>query len=150
MPWRGLRQPLEQGRRFRATGAALASGRGPEVILDQDLTDDIVVGDQWAERLHERLRWADAVVCVLTSAYIESQWCTAEPAVAQSRGSRVLPPGAERGVEHPMLQSRQLVDITLELDLARRRLADALMRLEAAALAEDRRPRGRPDAGHLR
>ena len=40
---------------------------GHKVFLDQDLRDGLVVGEEWEQRLHERLRWADAVVCVLTS-----------------------------------------------------------------------------------
>ena len=70
---------------------------GHEVFLDHDLRDGIVVGEEWEQRLHERLRWADAVVCVLTSAYVESAWCTAEVGIAQSRGSRLLPIRAEPG-----------------------------------------------------
>src|SRR4051794_29523331 len=64
---------------------------GHEAFLDRDLNDGIGVGDLWERRLHERLRWADAVVCVLTPAYLASVWCTAELAIAQSRGSRLLP-----------------------------------------------------------
>ena len=60
---------------------------GHEAFLDQDLSNGILVGEEWQQRLHERLRWADAVVCVLTSAYIASPWCTAEVGIAQSRGS---------------------------------------------------------------
>ena len=41
---------------------------GHEVFWDQDPGDGIAVGDEWERRLHERLRWADAVVCVVTSA----------------------------------------------------------------------------------
>jgi hypothetical protein len=50
---------------------------GHEAFLDQDLRDGLVVGEEWEQRLHERLRWADAVVCLLTSAYLASVWCTA-------------------------------------------------------------------------
>jgi hypothetical protein len=64
---------------------------GHEAFLDQDVDDGILVGNQWGARLHERLRWADAVVCVPTSAYLAPVWCTAELAIAQSRGSRPLP-----------------------------------------------------------
>ncbi|MGB6164439.1 MAG: toll/interleukin-1 receptor domain-containing protein [Pseudonocardiaceae bacterium] len=62
-----------------------------EVFLAGDLRDGIAAGEQWRLRLHERLRSADAVVCVLTSAYLASTWCTAEVAIAQSRGTRVIP-----------------------------------------------------------
>ncbi|MGH3931501.1 MAG: toll/interleukin-1 receptor domain-containing protein, partial [Pseudonocardiaceae bacterium] len=49
-----------------------------EVFLDQDAQDGIPVGEAWRQRLGERLRWADAVVCVVTSASVASSWCTAE------------------------------------------------------------------------
>lgn len=42
---------------------------GHEVFLDQDSRDGIAVGEQWRQRLRERLRWADAVVCVVTFAF---------------------------------------------------------------------------------
>jgi hypothetical protein len=35
-----------------------------EVFLDRDLRDGVAVGEEWEQRLHERLRWADAVVCI--------------------------------------------------------------------------------------
>ena len=68
-----------------------------EAFLDRDLSDGILAGEQWQQRLHERLRWADALVCILTSAYVASPWCTAEVGIAQSRGSRLLPVQAEPG-----------------------------------------------------
>ena len=69
-------------------------GGGP----DQDLSDGLVVGEEWGQRLHERLRWADAVVCLLTSAYLASVWCTAELATAQNRGEpAVAGAGRDRG-----------------------------------------------------
>src|SRR5687768_14387829 len=37
---------------------------GHEVFLDQDLRAGIAVGEEWEQRLFERLRWADAVVCL--------------------------------------------------------------------------------------
>src|SRR5918998_104176 len=105
---------------------------GHDVFLDQDLFDGIHVGEQWEKRLHERLRWADAVVCVLTSAYLASVWCTAELTIAQSRGSRLLPVQAEPGVRHPLLNSVQYVDITADAAAARARMAEALLRVDAA------------------
>src|SRR6478609_7256952 len=83
---------------------------GHEVFLDCDLQDGIVPGDDWQARLHERLRWADAVVSILTSAYVNSPWCSAEVAIAQSRGSRLLPVQAESGVIHPLLSAVQYID----------------------------------------
>jgi TIR domain-containing protein len=74
---------------------------GHEAFLDQHLSDGILTGDQWQQRLHERLRWADATVCVLTAASLKSVWCTAELAIAQARRSRLLPLRAEPQVPSP-------------------------------------------------
>ena len=88
---------------------------GHEVFLDQDLRDGLVVGEEWEQRLHERLRWADAVVCLLTSAYLASVWCTAELVTAQNRGSRLLPVRAEPGVNHPLLKAVQRADAATDM-----------------------------------
>jgi hypothetical protein len=103
---------------------------GHEVFLDQDLHGGLVIGDQWQERLHERLRWADATVCVLTSAYVHSTWCSAEVGIAQARGARILPIKAEPGVDHPLLSTVQTLD--LARDDVRARLAEALQRVDAS------------------
>ena len=100
--------------------------------MDRDLRDGIGVGEDWEQRLYERLRWADAVVCVVTSAYVASQWCTAEVAIARSRGSRLLPVRAESGVAHPLLKSFQYADATRNGSAARARLAEALRRVDQA------------------
>ena len=50
--------------------------------------DGIRVGEDWQERLHERLRWADAVVCLISAASVDSTWCVCEVSTALSRGSR--------------------------------------------------------------
>ena len=106
-------------------------GEGHEVFLDRDLGDGIPVGEQWERRLHERLRWADAVVCVVTCAYLGSLWCTAEVGIALSRGSRVLPVRAEPGVVHPLLTSFQHADLTVDSSVARAALVGELRRVDA-------------------
>ena len=63
----------------------------------------IRLGEDWQERLHERLRWADAVVCLVSAASVGSTWCVCEVSTALSRGSRVLPLQVEPGVRHPLL-----------------------------------------------
>src|SRR4051812_36286751 len=120
-----------------------SSTNGHEVFLDQDLADGLVVGEEWERRLRERLRWADAVGCLLTSAYLASVWGTAELTIAQSRGSRLLPGQAEPGVRHPPLNSVQYVDMTADAAAARARMAEALLRVDAAGGAgwpDDRSP----------
>ncbi|MGH4016868.1 MAG: toll/interleukin-1 receptor domain-containing protein [Pseudonocardiaceae bacterium] len=48
---------------------------GHEVFLDQDLRDGIALGEQWEQRLHERLRWANAVLNDLRDHLVERS-CT--------------------------------------------------------------------------
>ncbi len=103
-----------------------------EVFLAADLRDGIAAGEQWRVRLHERLRSADAVVCVLTSAYLVSTWCTAEVAIAQSRGTRVIPILAEPGVVHPLLADVQRLDLTRNPAAVPGALGEALRRVDAA------------------
>jgi energy-coupling factor transporter ATP-binding protein EcfA2 len=104
---------------------------GHEVFLDRDPHDGVVVGEEWDKRLHERLRWADAVVCVVTSAAVASPWCSAEVAISVSRGGRVLPVRAEPGVDHPLLTSTQYADLTRDPTAAHTALVEALRRVDA-------------------
>ncbi len=116
---------------------------GHEAFLDQDLRDGMTVGEQWRHRLHERLRWADAVVCVVTSAYLASTWCTAEVAAAQFRGNRLLPLLAEPEVAHPLLAEVHYTDLTRDRAAARATLAEAMRRVDdagGAGWADDRSP----------
>ena len=60
---------------------------GHQVFLDRSMADGIVPGDEWERRLHERLRWADAVTCVVTSAFVRTpgapgRWRWPGPAAA--------------------------------------------------------------------
>ncbi|MGH3817568.1 MAG: toll/interleukin-1 receptor domain-containing protein, partial [Pseudonocardiaceae bacterium] len=85
---------------------------GHTVFLDRDLRNGLEVGEDWQRRVNERLRWADAVVCVVTSAFLTSQWCPYEVGYAQARGSRLLPVLAEPGVDHPLVKSAHYADLT--------------------------------------
>jgi hypothetical protein len=106
---------------------------GHEVFLDRDLREGIAIGEEWQPRLHERLRWADAMVCLLTSAYVSSTWCSAELGIAQNRGSRLLPIRAEPRVSHPLLGPVQTtLDMTGNGVGVRAQLAAALARVDAA------------------
>ncbi|MBV9012074.1 MAG: TIR domain-containing protein [Pseudonocardiales bacterium] len=103
-----------------------------EVFLAQDLREGIAAGEQWRSRLHERLRWADAVVCVVTSAAVASPWCSYEVSTALSRGSRLIPVLAEAGVTHPLLTDLQHLDLTGNRASVPAALAEALRRVDAA------------------
>jgi TIR domain/WD domain, G-beta repeat len=107
-------------------------GAGHQVFLYQDVRDGIALGEPWRHRLDERLRWADAVVCVVTSAYLASAWCTAEIAIAQSRGSRLLPLRFKHHITHPLLSEFLHVDVTRNQVNAPTALLEALRRIDAA------------------
>jgi WD40 repeat protein len=113
-----------------------------EVFLDRHPHTGIAPGDEWDKRLHERLRWADAVVCVLTSAFTRSTWCAAEVALARSRGALVVPVLTEAGVRHPLLTDLQAIDATRDPQNARRRLTGRLVSLYGApsAVPDDLEP----------
>lgn len=106
---------------------------GHEVFLAPDLRDGIVLGEEWERRLHEELRWADAVVCVVTSAFLASRWCTAEIAIARSRGIRLLPLQAEAGVTDPLLKSVHHSDLRGAPATARTALIEALCQVGATS-----------------
>src|SRR6478672_3697161 len=101
--------------------------QGHEVFYDADL----VVGDQWQERLLEQLRWADAMVCLITTAYVASTWCSAEVGIAIARGSRVMPVLVEAGLKHPLLTGIQSADYARDRGSAFRFVLVALRRIDS-------------------
>ena len=103
---------------------------GHDVFLDRDPVGGIVAGEDWEDRLHERLRWADAVVCLVTTAYVASHWCTAEVSVARSRGSLVLPIQVEAGVVHPLLKAVHYSVLQDGVETVRSAVRAALDRLD--------------------
>jgi hypothetical protein len=102
-----------------------------EVFLAGDLRAGIAAGEEWRSRLLERLRAADALVCVVTSAYVASSWCTAEVAIAQSRGARLIPIVAEPGVAHPLLSEVQRIELRGDPGTVPAALVEALRRVDA-------------------
>ncbi|OXR39766.1 hypothetical protein B7C42_08160 [Nocardia cerradoensis] len=107
----------------------LTSG-GHEVFLDLDPVEGLAVGEEWERRLYERLRWADAVVCVVTPAYLRSVWCAAEIGIARATGSRLLPIRFVAGVTHPLLKSIQQADAAADPAVAREKLARSLRTID--------------------
>ncbi|AQA24410.1 AAA ATPase domain protein [Rhodococcus sp. MTM3W5.2] len=98
-----------------------------EVFFDRDKRDGIPAGDEWEPRLYERLRWADAVVCIVTPSYLESVWCAAEIGAARALGSELLPVRAtSESVNHRLLKLKQYVDVARDPVDARERLRSRL------------------------
>jgi len=66
-------------------------GEGHQVFLDRNAEHGMAPGDDWDPRLYERIRWSDAVLCIVSAAYESSAWCSAELGSARSHGRRPLP-----------------------------------------------------------
>ncbi|BBX72076.1 nSTAND1 domain-containing NTPase [Mycolicibacterium psychrotolerans] len=92
---------------------------GHRLFLDTDLDDGLAVGTDWERRLFERLRWADAVVCVVSPNYVGSIWCAAEIGASMALGVQLLPVSVGgNAVQHKMLETIQGVDAVKDPDAA--------------------------------
>src|SRR3712207_6490734 len=72
--------------------------------------DGISVGEDWEQRLYRELREVDAVIGVVTSSFVASNWCSAELGIADALGCRLMPLRAEAGVVHPLMKDLQHAD----------------------------------------
>jgi conflict system STAND superfamily ATPase/TIR domain-containing protein len=106
---------------------------GHEPFLDGDLRDGISVGEDWEQRLYRELRRADAVVAVVTSSFVVSNWCSAELGIARAMGCRLMPVRAEAGVVHPLMPRLQYADYQADPRLARERVLQAVRVLDGGA-----------------
>src|SRR4051812_4387487 len=107
-------------------------GNGHEVFFDRDRRNGIRLGEDWQNRLHERLRWADAVVCLISGASVRSMWCTCEISTAISRGSFLIPVLTEAGAQHPLLSQLQHVCLDSGRESASARILDELRLVDAS------------------
>ena len=100
---------------------------GHKVFLYSHRDDGTAAGDEWRPRLYERLRWADAVVCVVTPQYLTSVWSAAEIGAAQALGIEILPVNASsEPLDHRLLTTKQYVDVVRDASDARERLRSRL------------------------
>ncbi|WP_461119224.1 nSTAND1 domain-containing NTPase [Saccharothrix stipae] len=81
-------------------------GQGHEVFFDRDLVYGVTVGEAWKTRLYDELSQVDAVVGLISRAYVASTWCTAEVSIADARGCLVIPMRIA-DITHPLIQDRQ-------------------------------------------
>src|SRR6185436_7783368 len=107
-----------------AIGARLGSRH--ELFMSHSRGQGIQAGADWERTLYERLEWSDVLVCLVTTSYVESRWCFAELAIAKAQGRLILPLIAERGINHPLLESRQQLDYVADPTEALARLEDRL------------------------
>jgi hypothetical protein len=103
---------------------------GHEPFLDDDLRDGISVGEDWKHRLYRELREVDAVVRVVTSSFVASNWCSAEVGIADALGCRLMPLRAEVRVVHPLMRDLQYADYQADPGRARDRVLQAVRLLD--------------------
>ncbi len=103
---------------------------GHEPFLDHDLRDGISVGEDWEQRLYRELRRVDAVIGVVTSSFVASNWCSAEVGIAGALGCRLMPLRAEAGVVHPLMPRLQYADYQADPQQSRDQLLQAVRLLE--------------------
>ncbi|MDQ3764967.1 MAG: toll/interleukin-1 receptor domain-containing protein [Actinomycetota bacterium] len=103
---------------------------GHEPFLDDDLRDGISVGEDWKQRLYRELREVDAVIGVVTSSFVASNWCSAELGIADALGCRIMPLRVEADVAHPLMQNLQYADYHADSQRARDRVLQAVRLLE--------------------
>jgi WD40 repeat protein len=100
---------------------------GHDAFLDRHRDDGILPGEDWENRLYKELRRADAVVCVVTDAYLKSVWCAAEIGAARALGAELLPVQfGSNGQRHTLLEPLQGLDAGLDPQDARERLRSRL------------------------
>jgi hypothetical protein len=103
---------------------------GHEPFLDHDLRDGISVGEDWEQRLYRELRRADAVIGVVTSSFVASNWCSAEVGIAGALGCRLIPLRVEAGVVHPLMPRLQYADYEADPEQACDRVLQAVRLLD--------------------
>jgi hypothetical protein len=110
------------------------STHGHDAFLDHHKDDGVLVGEDWQQRMFERLRWADALVCVVTPNYVKSVWCAVEIGAARVSGSEILPvnASAEPFPEGGLLELTQYVDAASDPEDARDRLLTRLTTIDGA------------------
>jgi len=103
---------------------------GHEPFLSHDLCDGVNVGEDWEERLYRELRQVDAVIGVVTSSSVGSNWCSAELGIAGALGCQRMPLRAEADVVHSLMPRLEYADYQADPQHARDQVLQAVRLLE--------------------
>ena len=96
------------------------------LFLDFDPADGIPAGVDWEQRLYQELRRCQALLIVLTPAWLESMWCRNELAIAREKGKAVFIVRVEPCAAGPIIPALQEVDLTTDREAALAKLARGL------------------------
>lgn len=111
----------------------LAARRYPSVFLDFDPEAGIPAGRDWEQELYRQLRTCRAVIVLCSRHSMASRWCFAEIVHARSLGKHIFPLRLDDCEVHPVLATRQVLDLRGDPEQAYARLWRGL---EAAGLDE--------------
>jgi WD40 repeat protein len=122
----------------------LASVGFASVFLDFDKDKGINVGASWERRLYQELERCEAVILVLTPAWLESKWCFAEFTQARALGKAIFPVIMSPVGERFFAGDIQYVDITKEgeggFEKLRRSLTEIAMNSRGEFEWDSKRP----------
>jgi WD40 repeat protein len=114
----------------------LASIGFASVFLDFDKDKGIDVGTSWERRLYQELEHCEAVLIVLTPAWLESKWCFAEFTQARALGKAIFPVIMSPVGERFFAGDIQYVDITKEGEGGFEKLSRSLTEIALNARGE--------------
>src|SRR5262245_64769937 len=101
----------------------LAEQGHEQLFLDFDPAEGIPAGVDWEQRLYQELRRCQALLIVLTPAWLASMWCRNELAIAREKGKVIFIVRAAPCADGPVIPSIQEVDLTEDRDTALEELA---------------------------
>ena len=99
------------------------------IFRDQDLKEGIPAASDWRRLLHGRLAQCQVVIAVCSECFQQSQWCTAEVAVAMDRGKPIFPLQVGATPLPLLLQNVQAIAIEAPIVMAPQPEAEAKERL---------------------
>jgi hypothetical protein len=100
------------------------SAQGHEqLFLDFDPEDGIPAGVDWEQRLYRELRRCQALLVVLTPAWLSSMWCRSELAIAREKGKAIFVVRVEHCPNGPLIPAIQEVDLTFDREASLAKLA---------------------------
>lgn len=118
----------DDGLAFQVRDWLVAGGYDVFLDCDPDPGGGIESGGLWKEHLYERLRWASVLVCLVTDAYITSQWCFGEIVAARVVGCPIVPLAGQVTAIHPLLAEHQHISVYGAAEPAGRRRLLAYLR----------------------
>ena len=97
-----------------------------QLFLDFDPADGIPAGVDWEQRLYQELRRCQALLIVLSPAWLESKWCGNELAIAREKGKAVFVVHVKPCEGGPVIPAIQEVDLTIDRATGLTKLARGL------------------------